>query len=139
MERPEGMGTAEALTAAGVMADEDTLDRWAAVIDDATGEGRDDDPHLQDLSPSGRQRILVHALDGLLRAGSERGPMLVVLDDLHWADPASLAVVEELLAQLPSCGSFCWRRTGPTGRTAGRAGARTSSSTSVRCGPRTRG
>jgi len=27
--------------------------------------------------------------------------MLAVLDDLHWADPASLAVVEELLAQLP--------------------------------------
>ena len=28
---------------------------------------------------------------------SQRQPLLVVLDDLHWADPASLAVVEELL------------------------------------------
>jgi adenylate cyclase len=100
MDRPEGTSTAEQLRAAGVQADDDTLDRWAAVIDDATGEGRDDDPHLQDLSPSGRQRILVHALDGLLTAASERGPMLLVLDDLHWADPASLAVVEELLGPL---------------------------------------
>ena len=70
--------------------------------------------------------------------GSGRGPMLVVLDDLHWADPASLAVVEELLAQLPGCGSCCWRRIGPTGRMAGRAAAPTSSSTCGRCGPRTR-
>ena len=27
--------------------------------------------------------------------------MLLVLDDLHWADPASLAVVEELLTTIP--------------------------------------
>ena len=56
---------------------------------------------LADLSPAGRQRILVHAIGGLLRAAPQRDPMLVVLDDLHWADPASLAVIEELLDILP--------------------------------------
>ena len=30
-----------------------------------------------------------------------RAPTLLVLDDLHWADPASLAVVEELLTVIP--------------------------------------
>ena len=77
------------------------LERWAAVLDDVLGEGETDDPQLADLSPSGRQRILVHAIGGLLRSVSERKPMLLVLDDLHWADPASLAVVEELLDVLP--------------------------------------
>ncbi|HET7636855.1 MAG TPA: BREX system ATP-binding domain-containing protein, partial [Candidatus Limnocylindria bacterium] len=101
LDRPDDATTVESLTAAGVTAEQEKLDRYAAVIDDATGEGRDDDPHLADLSPSGRQRILVHALGALLEAASSRGPMLVVLDDLHWADPASLAVVEELLGQVP--------------------------------------
>ena len=43
----------------------------------------------------------MHAIGGLLRSASEKKPMLLVLDDLHWADPASLAVVEELLEVLP--------------------------------------
>ena len=43
----------------------------------------------------------MHAIGGLLRAASKQQPTLLVLDDLHWADPASLAVVEELLTMLP--------------------------------------
>jgi tetratricopeptide (TPR) repeat protein len=43
----------------------------------------------------------VHAIGALLRARSTTDPLLLVLDDLHWADPASLAVVEELLATVP--------------------------------------
>ena len=95
-----GQGTADALRSAGATADEETLVRWAAVVDEVLGES-EGDPHLADLSPSGRQRILVHAIGGLLKARSQRDPMLVVLDDLHWADSASLAVVEELLDILP--------------------------------------
>ena len=34
-------------------------------------------------------------------ASSASAPALLVLDDLHWADPASLAIVEELLTILP--------------------------------------
>ena len=45
--------TADALRGARVTADSDALDRWAAVLDDVLGEGRDDDPQLADLSPSG--------------------------------------------------------------------------------------
>src|SRR5204863_5531320 len=50
-----------------------------------------------DLSPAGRQRLLVHAVDALLRAASRQQPLFIVFDDLHWADQASLAVLEELL------------------------------------------
>ena len=99
--RGPGQSTEDALRSAEVTADEDALGRWAAVLDEVLGEGQDDDPQLADLSPAGRQRILVHAIGGLLKAASQREPMLVVLDDLHWADPASLAVVEELLDILP--------------------------------------
>ena len=101
LDRAPGQSTADALRGAQVTADGDALGRWAAVLDEVLGESQDDDPQLADLSPSGRQRILVHAIGGLLKAASQRTPMLVVLDDLHWADPASLAVVEELLDILP--------------------------------------
>jgi DNA-binding CsgD family transcriptional regulator len=42
--------------------------------------------------PMGRTRIAVD----LLRALVGRGPALLVVDDLHWADPESLAVFEQL-------------------------------------------
>ena len=99
--REPGQSTVDALRGANVTADEEALGRWAAVLEEVIGENQDDDPQLADLSPAGRQRILVHAIGGLLKAASQRDPMLVVLDDLHWADPASLAVVEELLDILP--------------------------------------
>ncbi len=101
LDRGEGRSTADSLRSAEVAADGDALARWAAILDEVLGEGADADPQLAELSPAGRQRLLVHAIGGLLRSASQRGPMLVVLDDLHWADPASLAVVEQLLAVLP--------------------------------------
>jgi class 3 adenylate cyclase/tetratricopeptide (TPR) repeat protein len=101
LDRKQGSTTEDCLRAAEVGADDGKVERWAAVLDDVLGEAETDDQQLADLSPSGRQRILVHAIGGLLRSASERQPMLLVLDDLHWADPASLAVVEELLEILP--------------------------------------
>jgi adenylate cyclase len=102
IERKQGSSTEDCLRAADVANDDDKVERWAAVLDDVVGEGEASDPHLAELSPSGRQRILVHAIGGLLASMSRRQPMLLVLDDLHWADPASLAVVEELLDVLPA-------------------------------------
>jgi adenylate cyclase len=90
-----GEGAAASLRALSV-ADESTLERWGAVLD-ALGDDSNDDPRLADVSPAGRQRLLVQAVVALLRGVSQRQPLLVVLDDLHWADPASLAIVEEML------------------------------------------
>ncbi|MDQ3149051.1 MAG: AAA family ATPase, partial [Chloroflexota bacterium] len=101
-QRGDGAGsTADALRAAGAEADDETTDTWASVIDDVLGTSHEPAPELEDLSPAGKQRILVHAIGGLLRARSMAGPLLLVLDDLQWADPASLAVVEELLTIVP--------------------------------------
>jgi hypothetical protein len=89
--------TDAALRAAGTEADAATIETWARVLDDVLGTVHDDAAQLADLAPAGKQRILVHAISALLQARSSRAPLLVVLDDLHWADPASLAIVEELL------------------------------------------
>ena len=94
-------GTDAALRAAGVGADDETMATWARVIDDVLGGSAEPDVELKDLSPAGKQRILVQAIGALLRARSAHAPLLLVLDDLHWADPASLAVVEELLTIIP--------------------------------------
>ncbi|MDQ2941701.1 MAG: AAA family ATPase [Chloroflexota bacterium] len=103
LARAPGATAAASLEALGVQADASTLERWAAVLD-AMLEESEDDPRLADVSPAGRQRLLIDAVVALLRATSQRQPLLVVFDDLHWADPASLTVVEELLdvvAELP--------------------------------------
>lgn len=93
--------TEAALRAAGTGADDETITTWARVLDDVLGVAPEDASALADLSPAGKQRIVVHAIGALLRARARQTPMAVVLDDLHWADPASLAIVEELLAILP--------------------------------------
>jgi adenylate cyclase len=95
-----GENAAESLHALGVQADEPTLERWAAVLDNMLNE-TEDDPRLADVSPAGRQRLLAQAVVAVVRATSQRKPLLVVFDDLHWADPASQAVVEELLDVVP--------------------------------------
>ena len=93
--------TADVLRGADADADDATLHTWASVLDDVLGTAHEPAPELEELSPAGRQRILVQSIGALLRARSATGPMLIVLDDLHWADPASLSVIEELLTILP--------------------------------------
>ncbi|MDQ2690382.1 MAG: AAA family ATPase, partial [Chloroflexota bacterium] len=89
--------TRTALEAAATGADDATIETWARVLDDVLGTAAETS-ELTDVSPAGKQRILEQAIGALLRARTARTPMVIVLDDLHWADPASLAVVEELLA-----------------------------------------
>ncbi len=48
-----------------------------------------------------RQR-LVHAWTSYVDALADGGPLLVVLEDIHWADPALLDLLEELPAVLSS-------------------------------------
>ena len=78
---------------------DDTLAGWTAVLADLAGEADATDRSLlADLTPEARKRLVVQALSAVLGARARERPQLVVLDDLHWADPASLEVLEELLA-----------------------------------------
>ena len=70
MERPGRWARRRRFAPREVMADEETLDRWAAVIDDVLGEGRDDDPRPRGPVASGQPADPRPGTRRLLRAGS---------------------------------------------------------------------
>ncbi|MCA1588636.1 MAG: AAA family ATPase [Chloroflexi bacterium] len=56
------------------------------------------------IDPEAMQGRYVASIHRLLRALTTRGPVVLVCEDLHWADPASVTLVSQLLplaAQLP--------------------------------------
>ena len=104
------------------VADEDARAALDAALDDHFGtdqaEAEDTAPYLADLlglplrpgeaiqteSPDVLQARYAAATHRLLRALAARGPVVVVCEDLHWADPASIDVTRQLMplaAQLP--------------------------------------
>jgi class 3 adenylate cyclase len=56
-----------------------------------------DHPAVQALGPAALRHEAFAALRAALHERARRTPLLLVLDDLHWADEASLAFVQELL------------------------------------------
>jgi class 3 adenylate cyclase/tetratricopeptide (TPR) repeat protein len=53
-------------------------------------------PVLTHLSPEQRQRSTFEAVRALVSRLAAHGPTVLVLEDLHWADPTSLHLTEEL-------------------------------------------
>jgi predicted ATPase len=65
---------------------------------------RPDEAERANLEGATIQARYVAAAHRLLRALAARGPVVLVCEDLHWADPASIEVVRQLLplaSQLP--------------------------------------
>ncbi|HYO54065.1 protein kinase domain-containing protein [Archangium sp.] len=59
----------------------------------------EDSPHLQ-LTPERRREETLEALATLLRTAAEARPVLVVVEDLHWADPSTLQMLGFLLERV---------------------------------------
>lgn len=99
LARAEQQSVREALISGGVHAEPDILGRWSAVLGELLGLGADGEPPsvLTEVSPSGRQHLLVQAVNALVAARGAQHPFAIVLDDLHWTDAASLAVLDELV------------------------------------------
>lgn len=98
--RDEDESLAEALTRLGLQADPPTIDRWAALLAETVGKPVDA-PELKDLTISARHHGLVQAVLAMLEAHTRLSPILVVLDDLHWFDAASLSILDEVVEALP--------------------------------------
>ena len=61
----------------------------------ASGDGSED--------PETRRYMMFDAVAAVVAQASERAPILLVLDDLHWADPPTLQLLQHLLlSQRPS-------------------------------------
>jgi adenylate cyclase len=102
LQRAAGRSMSDALADALPDADPAARDRWASVLADLAGEADPDQrARLAEATPEARQRLLVQALAALLGARAAERPQLVVLDDLHWADASSLAVLDEVLTAVP--------------------------------------
>jgi len=57
-----------------------------------------EEARLARLSPEGLQRATFASLNAVVARMVERGPTVLVLEDLHWADPISLRLTEQLAA-----------------------------------------
>lgn len=57
-------------------------------------------PPPRSSDPDTQRYLLLTAAVGLLSAATRVGPVLLVLDDLHWADQASLVLLRHLAAEL---------------------------------------
>lgn len=68
-------------------------------IDDLLGL-RQDDALWNALAPHQRQRHLGEAVEWLVRCRLERGPLAILVDDLHHADDASLRLLDKVLPRL---------------------------------------
>jgi tetratricopeptide (TPR) repeat protein len=54
-----------------------------------------------DLPPEQQRRYFFNALAAFITRGSKRFPLLLVIDDVHWADEPSLLLIEHMAAVLP--------------------------------------
>jgi adenylate cyclase len=74
--------------------DVDPLD--TALLLDVLGYGE-----RSTVDPQSRQRVLLRLIRRLLSAFAQRAPVLIVAEDLHWADPGSCALLADLARDIP--------------------------------------
>jgi class 3 adenylate cyclase len=64
----------------------------------ALGERVPDCPAPREGDPETARYLLYAAAEGLLEGMSEQAPLLLILDDLHWADAPTLSLVRHVIA-----------------------------------------
>lgn len=80
--------------------DSSTAEADTHVLGHLLGLNFSDSPHLRGIAQQGgqiRQRALSTLAELLIRLGRQQGlPLVLLLDDLHWADTASLGFIQSL-------------------------------------------
>ncbi len=75
------------------------LARYEPSLAELAGPG---DPDARELSPEALRALVLHEVVAVLDAMSAGAPLLLVLDDLQWADDATMAVLERLASDAPA-------------------------------------
>lgn len=60
------------------------------------------DPQWPGLSPAQKRRRTLEAVNALVMRCSQARPLILVLEDLHWSDPGTQAVVDHLVDGVPA-------------------------------------
>jgi len=74
--------------------------RIAAVLGYVLGLGQEE-TRMRHLEPEQLKRQIFLAARALIEARLEASPLLLIVEDLHWADPASLELLRFLVDRLP--------------------------------------
>ena len=60
-------------------------------------------PHaLRDVSPQRQKELTLHAILSLLFAMAEERPLLLLIEDMHWADPTTIELLTQIVREAPS-------------------------------------
>jgi len=76
------------------------LGRWASLVAEAAGWGGLDD-EIEAIEPQMKKNIFFDVVHAVVRDLAAREPLLLFLDNLHWADEVSLELFEYLAAAMP--------------------------------------
>jgi class 3 adenylate cyclase/tetratricopeptide (TPR) repeat protein len=85
------------------------LDQAEAVplLADLLSLDRRRDPGEPELTPRDARSSTLRILEALLVADPARQPLLLVVEDLHWADPTTIELLERITANLPARSALC--------------------------------
>ncbi|GAC1314799.1 MAG: adenylate/guanylate cyclase domain-containing protein [Chloroflexota bacterium] len=104
LQRLSAVGTPEDILAQSIDAEGLDIGLAAAVVRDllaASAPSTDD--RVANLPAQLRKGLLARATKAFLRAASLMRPIVVAVDDCHWLDAASAAILQEAIADLSTC------------------------------------
>lgn len=73
---------------------------WSVLMGRLLGLEVEETAMIQALDASTRQRLIFGIVEGLLRHRAGGQPLLLAVDDLHWADEASLALLNHIARRI---------------------------------------
>jgi class 3 adenylate cyclase/tetratricopeptide (TPR) repeat protein len=79
---------------------------WAVAPFLALGNIPAEDAEWDALEPSGRRRRIFAAVTRVVLREAERRPVLVVVENLHWADSETVALIDALVDDIPGARVF---------------------------------
>ncbi len=88
------------------------MSQWAGVLGSLLGLPQADSPAIAALDAADRRQKLFDLALALVRARAARQPLLLLFEDLHWADQPSLALIDHVAAQIddvPVLLCLCYR------------------------------